>query len=89
MASSFGSDDYVGAVLGGLPKEVTSSGGIPTEAAIRDRYKVTLGVLETQLFGGTQGRYDTDAILADDKVGIGYTMDSVTDANLTIISKKH
>jgi hypothetical protein len=38
LASSFGSDDYVGAVLGGLPKEVTSSGGIPTEAAIRDRY---------------------------------------------------
>jgi len=45
--------------------------------------------LVTQLFGGTQGRYDTDAILADGKVGIGYTMDLVTDANLAIISKKH
>ena len=41
LASVFAKDEFVKAVLGGLPKDVTSSNGIPTEAAIRDRY-VTL-----------------------------------------------
>jgi hypothetical protein len=35
----------------------------------------------------TRGRYDAEAVLADGKVGIGYTVDLVTDANLAIISK--
>ena len=38
LASVFPKDEFVKAVLGGLPKDVTSSNGIPTEAAIRDRF---------------------------------------------------
>jgi hypothetical protein len=44
LASVFADDDYVNAVLGGLPKELTSSNGIPNEAAIRDRF-VTQGLI--------------------------------------------
>ena len=37
LVSSFGEDDFVGAVVGALPKQVTSADGILNEAAIRDR----------------------------------------------------
>ena len=40
----------------------------------------------SQIFGGTQGRDNTDAILADGKVDIGYPRTSVTHAILTIES---
>jgi len=40
----------------------------------------------TQIFGGTQGQDDTNAILADGKNGIGNPMDWVTNANLAVKS---
>ena len=41
LASDFADDDYVGAVIGALPKQITSDEGIPNEAAIRDRSEAT------------------------------------------------
>jgi hypothetical protein len=38
----------------------------------------------TKIFEGIQGRYNTDAILADSKVGIGYPMPMVVDGNVSI-----
>jgi hypothetical protein len=46
---------------------------------------VRLGLSLMQLFGGTRGQDDTDAILPDWKVGIGYTMNLDT----VIVSHRH
>jgi len=43
----------------------------------------------TQIFGGTQGQDNTDAILANGKVGIGYSRTSVPDAVLTFKSVRY
>jgi hypothetical protein len=42
LASNFGEDDFVGAVIGALPKEATSDEGIANEAAIKDRLAIVV-----------------------------------------------
>ncbi len=48
-----------------------------------------MGYSVAKNFEGTQGQYDTDAIVADGKNGIRYLMPSVPDTNLTIESVGH
>ncbi len=50
---------------------------------------LSMGYSVAKNFEGTQGQYDTHAILADGKVGIRYLMPSVPDTNLTIESVGH
>jgi len=44
LASDFADDEYVGAVIGALPQQVTSDEGIPNEAAIRDRSEALIRI---------------------------------------------